>query len=113
MTVRTIREITTIKHAHVAILAALLFFGGMEGANAFCGVIQQSAVGKTVNKARHKANKLANQQIKPLYRQHGKKLVVEAKQYACLGGAVAIDSNGNQVVGNPSCTVTVPFCVNP
>ena len=40
-------------------------------------------------------------------------LVLDQRTASCLGGAVAIDANGKQVVGPATCTVTVPFCVNP
>ena len=43
----------------------------------------------------------------------GRKLVLSQRQAACVGGALAIDANGNETVGPSSCTVTQPFCVNP
>jgi len=94
-------------------IAALLVIGNTNSANAYCGVIQESASAKNVKQARKRANQKVNRQIYDLRKKNGKKLVVEAKSIACLGGAVAIDSNGKQIVGNPSCTVTAPFCVNP
>lgn len=93
--------------------AAILMGGSTVQAQAFCGVIEESAVAATAKKATRKANDRVLKQIRKLRRQHGRKLVVESASAACVGGAVAIDSNGNQIVGKPRCTVTRGFCVNP
>ena len=84
-----------------------------HAAFAFCGVIEESAIGRTVEKASAKASRAAHEKVRPLRQQYGAKLKVEPLTLACLGGAVAIDANGNQIVGKPSCRATVAFCVNP
>jgi hypothetical protein len=93
--------------------AAILISGTSIQAQAFCGVIEESAVAATAKKATRKADDRILRQIRKLRRQHGRKLVVESMSVACVGGSVAIDSNGNQIVGKPRCTVTRGFCVNP
>jgi isoaspartyl peptidase/L-asparaginase-like protein (Ntn-hydrolase superfamily) len=92
---------------------AILIGGSAVQAQAFCGVIEESAVAETARKAMWKANNRALKQIRKLKRQHGRKLVVESESAACAGGAVAIDSDGNQIVGESRCTVTRGYCVNP
>jgi len=82
-------------------------------AHAFCGVIQETAQSKNPSKASKQASKLAQRKVKDLRKQYGNKLVLDQRTAACLGGAVAIDASGKQVVGPASCSVTVPFCVNP
>jgi hypothetical protein len=95
--------------------AALLItaFISVTGAEAACAVIQKSATASTAQKATQRAISLINRELKPLKRQHGKKLVLSQRAVACLGGAASIDVYGTQHYGNPSCTVTQPFCVNP
>jgi len=83
------------------------------GAFAFCGVIEETASHKNGMKAAELAGKLVRQKVKALRKEHGNKLVLSQKTKSCLGGAVAIDSNGKQIVGDSSCKVTQPFCVNP
>lgn len=80
---------------------------------AFCGVLQKSATANSVQAATNKANFAASKSARQLKRQYGKKLVLSPRETACVGGSVSIDANGNQVTGKPSCTVTLPFCVNP
>lgn len=80
---------------------------------AFCGVIQESATAKTAERASLKARNAVRHKLIPLRDQYGNKLQVDEPSLACLGGAVAIDANGNQLVGKPSCTATLSFCVNP
>ncbi len=82
-------------------------------AQAFCGVIQESAQAKKPADAAHKAEKKAAKQVKKLKQQYGAKLALDKPSSACLGGAVAIDASGKQVVGPSSCTVTQSYCVNP
>ena len=82
-------------------------------ASAFCGVIQESATAKTAERASLKAQNAVGRQIRKLRAQYRHKLQAEEANLACLGGAVAIDADGNQMVGKPSCTATVAFCVNP
>ncbi len=84
-----------------------------DTAFAFCGVIQESATARTAGKASLRAQNAVRHQVRKLRRQYGPKLQAEQASLACLGGAVAIDANGNQVVGRPSCTATVAYCVNP
>ena len=88
-------------------------FVASSTAFAFCGVIQESAVGNTAARASQKAKDEVRQKVRNLRRQYGYKLKLENPNLACLGGAVAIDANGNEMVGKPSCTATVSFCVNP
>ncbi len=92
---------------------AILVAGTTVQAQAFCGVIQESAVADTAKRASRKANTLVLRQVGKLKKQYGKKLVVESAAMACVGGGVAIDSSGKQIVGKPRCTVTRGFCVNP
>jgi hypothetical protein len=80
---------------------------------ASCGVIQKSATAKSVKQATSRAESKVRSDIRPLRAKHGKKLQLDQKQVACVGGGVAVDANGNQIVGKPSCTVTQPFCINP
>lgn len=80
---------------------------------AFCGAIQESATARTTEKALGRADRAIRKQVRELKRQHGRKLQLDEAQKACVGGSVGIDANGNQVTGNPSCTITQPFCVNP
>ena len=102
------------KRLSLLLLGAAIFIGGTTvQAHAFCGVIEESAVAKTAKRANWEANNRVLKQIRKLKRQHGRKLVVESESVACVGGAVAIDSNGNQTVGKARCTVTRGFCVNP
>jgi hypothetical protein len=82
-------------------------------ASAYCGVIEKSASGKTVQIAQKRANKAMKYEVQKLKRQNGAKLQLDARQVACIAGALAIDANGNQTEGDSSCTLTQPFCVNP
>ncbi len=56
---------------------------------------------------------MVNHKVKQLKRQHRGKLQLDERSSQCLGGGVAIDADGNQITGKPSCTVTQSFCVNP
>jgi uncharacterized protein YggE len=80
---------------------------------ASCGVIQKSATAKSAKQATNRAESRVKSEIKTLRAAHGKKLQLDQKQVACVGRGVAVDANGNQIVGQPSCTVTQPFCINP
>ena len=82
-------------------------------ANAFCGVIQESATGKTTESAVRKARHEVKQQVRKLRIQYGRKLQVEGPSVACVGGAAAIDADGHEIYGDPSCSVTAGYCVNP
>ena len=82
-------------------------------AHAFCGVIQEQGASKWLKKAQKIANRRVTEKVHALKGQYGKKLQLDARQVACLGGALAIDANGNQIEGDSSCTVTQGFCVNP
>ncbi len=82
-------------------------------ASAFCGVIQETATARNVNKALQRAQKAVNRKIKPLRRENGSKLQLDEAQKSCIGGALAVDENGVETEGRPSCTVTQSFCVNP
>lgn len=93
--------------------ALLLLFASTEVAQAFCGVIQQSATAKSVAKATRQANRAVDAQVRPLKRTHRAKLQLDQRNVACTGGGVGIDANGNQIFGKPTCTVTQSFCVNP
>jgi hypothetical protein len=104
----------TLKTATAAL--ALSFFSTilMQGqALAFCGVIQEQATARTAERAISRADRAIRKQVRSLKRQHGRKLQLDEVQKACVGGGVAIDADGNQITGNPSCTVTQSFCVNP
>jgi hypothetical protein len=104
----------TAKRLSFLLLGAAILVGGTTvQAQAFCGVIEESAVAKTAKRATREADYNVLKQIRKLKRKHGRKLVVERASVACVGGGVAIDSNGNQIVGKPRCTVTRGFCVNP
>ena len=105
MKIRSIFVSTFIAISAVAVTSSTAF--------AFCGVIQESATARTAERASQKAQNAVRQKINKLRRQHGHKLQAEEASLACLGGAVAIDANGNEMVGKPSCTATVSFCVNP
>ncbi len=97
--------------AMISIGAAL----GLASPEAFasCGVIQKSATAKSTQRATSRAESQVRDEVRKLRSKHGKKLQLDEKQVACLGGAVAIDANGKEIVGQPSCTVTQPFCINP
>jgi hypothetical protein len=108
------RLIMTLKFCRPAIaLAVCSIFFVPTNAFAFCGVIQESASARTANKALRRADTVVRKQVRSLRRQHGQKLQLSERQSSCVGGGVGIDANGNQITGNPSCTVTQPFCVNP
>jgi hypothetical protein len=100
-----------------SLVAAFISISGVSlatgNAFAFCGVIQETSSGKNVARAGQKAKQEVKHKVKKLRQQHGNKLQVEPTNLACVGGAVAIDANGNQVAGQPSCTATASFCVNP
>ena len=94
----------------VMLSAALLRPAGAEAA---CGVIQKSATASTAQKATKKAVTKVKWETTQLKWKHGKKLVLSEREVACLGGAAYVDAQGKQHYGDPSCTVTQPFCVNP
>ncbi len=96
-----------------ALIAVSTLSATSNTAFAFCGVIQESATARNAEKASHRARDAVHRKLKKLRNQYGYKLQVEEPSLACLGGAVAIDANGNQLIGKPSCTATVSFCVNP
>lgn len=96
--------------AALPLLATLAF---TTPASAWCGVIEKSATNKNVRKANFRANSAVDVQVRKLRRENGRKLVLSERQSACVGGALAIDANGNETAGPSSCTVTQPFCVNP
>lgn len=96
--------------AALPLLAALAL---ATPASAWCGAIEQTATNKNVQKANVRANHAVDKQVRKLRRENGRKLVLSERQSACVGGALAIDANGNEVVGPSRCTVTQPFCVNP
>jgi hypothetical protein len=82
-------------------------------AGAYCGVIQKHGMGATVGIAQNHANMQMNKAVQKLKVQYPVKLQLDARQVSCLGGAVAIGTNGKKIEGDPSCTVTQPFCINP
>jgi hypothetical protein len=94
------------------VLASAVLFSSVE-AQAYCGVISESASGRTVERASFKAQRQVQKKINKLRREHGRKLVADEASVGCTGGGVAIDANGNQINGRPNCTVTRSFCVNP
>ena len=96
-----------------AFIAASAFSLTSNSALAYCGVIQESATAKTAERASQKARLEVRNEVRKLRRQHGPKLRTEKVSLACVGGGVAIDAMGDQLVGRPSCTATVSFCVNP
>lgn len=99
--------------ATAACIGASLLLASATPSLAFCGTMQETATGHNVKAASNKANRAIDRKAKQLRRQYRKKLVLSPKQVACVGGAVSIDANGNEIVGKPSCTATLPFCVNP
>lgn len=105
MKIRSIFVSTFIAIATISVVPNTAF--------AFCGVIQESATAKTAARASMKAQNAVRHKIQKLRAQYRHKLQAEEANLACLGGAVAIDADGNQMVGKPSCTATVSFCVNP
>lgn len=80
---------------------------------AFCGVMEESVQAMNPSKAAKKAEKRVKAKVKDLKRQYGKKLALDERQSACVGGALAIDASGKETVGPATCTVTQSFCVNP
>lgn len=84
-----------------------------NAAFAYCGVIQESASARTTEKAIYRAERAVYKQVRKLRKQNGGKLQLSEPEKTCVGGGVAIDEYGNQIVGRPRCTVTQPFCVNP
>lgn len=104
---------TRIRLAAVSLSLLSCLVIAAPAAHAFCGVIQETGQSKKPAKASKQASKLAQSKVKALRKQYGDKLVLDQRTASCLGGAVAIDANGKQVVGPATCTVTVPFCVNP
>jgi hypothetical protein len=82
--------------AAAALLGALLL---PQNAFAFCGVMQASAQSMSGQQAAAMADYRVNKQIKKLKRQYRSKLVLDQKTAECVGGALAIDTNGNQIVG--------------
>ena len=96
--------------AALPLLATLAF---AAPASAWCGAIEQSATSHNVQKANFRANRAVDKQVRKLRRENGRKLVLSERQSACVGGALAIDANGTEIVGPSRCTVTQPFCVNP
>jgi hypothetical protein len=93
----------------VAVLATTLLCGTIE-AQAGCGEVVKTATAKTVKKATKKAIAAINAELEKIRMKMRKRPIPGQRQVACLGGAVYIDSNGNQVIGDPSCTVTQPYC---
>ena len=83
---------------------------GSSNALASCGVIQKTATASNAQKA---TNRASNQVKKELNALRSKQLKPGQRDVACVGGAVAIGADGKEIVGNPSCTVTQPFCINP
>lgn len=100
-----------------AVLGVSLLFPAMvglaSGASAFCGVVEESASAKNAEKATNMAERKVRNKVRTLKNQYRKKLALGEKSVGCVGGAVSIDANGKQKVGQPSCKVTVSFCVNP
>ena len=82
-------------------------------AEAYCGMLQYSGRGKTVEAAIAKANVQLQKQVRKLRKQSGLKLRLDSKSIECTGGAVAIDKSGRQTIGRPTCTLTQGFCVRP
>jgi|GEM_PF-2323464 len=105
-----------MKPSRILLCGVVLFNAALlqaAGAEAACAVIQKSASASTAQKAAKRAILLINRELRPLKRKHGKKLVLSEREAACLGGAAYVDAQGKQHYGDPSCTVTQPFCVNP
>lgn len=105
-----------MKNKHVAQLCALILPCALlltAPAYSYCGVIQETAQAKNAARAARKAESQLRHKVKILKRENGKKLALDKKSSACVGGAISIDASGKEVVGFPSCTVTQPFCVNP
>jgi hypothetical protein len=103
-----------LKHLCAALtVASIAVFSSAQTAQAFCGVIQESASARTTDKALRRADKAVRKAVRVLQRQHGSKLVLDEGSRSCIGGALAIDANGVETEGQPSCTLTQPFCVNP
>jgi hypothetical protein len=95
----------------IAVLSLITLSG--TDAQAFCGVIQKSGTAKSAGKAQSRAQREVSWELRKLRKQYKRKLQLSEQSVACVGGAVAVDANGNEIVGNPSCTVTQPYCVNP
>jgi hypothetical protein len=83
------------------------------GAEAACGVLEQTATGTVAANAVAKADRQMKRQLNALKKQHGKKLSIQTKAVSCVGGDGGIDAQGNRVKAYNRCTVTQPFCVNP
>jgi hypothetical protein len=76
-------------------------------------VIQKTATASNAQKATNRASNQVKKELSALRSKHGKKLKPGQRDVACVGGAVAIGADGKEIIGNPSCTVTQPFCINP
>jgi hypothetical protein len=102
-----------MKRYRLGAVLGILILALPADAFAFCGVIEEHATASTADRAIQKAERQVRRQVKQLSWQHRNKLVLSDKSSSCVGGALAIDANGQQIEGKPSCTITQPFCVNP
>jgi hypothetical protein len=94
-------------------LALVAMVTTAPNAYAFCGVTEATGTAKSAIRASNLAQRELRKEARKLRRQYGRKLVLEQPAIACKGGAIAIDANGNEIIGNASCTATQGFCVNP
>jgi hypothetical protein len=97
----------------LGVMALLAIVAAAPEAQAFCGVTEASANAQSAERASKLAQRELRKEARKLRRQYGRKLVLEQPAMACKGGAIAIDANGNEIIGNASCTATQGFCVNP
>jgi hypothetical protein len=97
----------------LGVLTLVAMMTTAHGAYAFCGATEATGTAKSVTRASAIAQRELRKEARKLRRQYGSKLVLEQPAVACKGGGVAIDADGNQITGRPSCTATQGFCVNP
>lgn len=87
---------------------------GVSGsAFAFCGVIEKTAKGPTAAAATHKANNAGLVAVRSLEKSVGAgKVKYEKAKVTCVGGGVAMASNGKVTKSQIECTITQSFCAN-
>ena len=90
---------------------ALLFTVLAAGsASADCGTVEKTATAKTAQDAQAKAKKQVLVEISKIQKNHKKTFKLGKANASCIGGGASIDSNGNEVIGDPSCTYSQDYC---
>ena len=96
----------------IAAFGGALLFTALATASAFadCGTVEKTATAKTAQDAQAKAKKQVLVEISMIQKKHKKTFKLGKSNVSCVGGGAAIDANGNEVIGNPSCTFSQDYC---